>query len=132
MSNNFGTKSYGRIFIMNGTKEEVEDIIKGMDKYEFNYMPEDIVVEFDETNIYLVYTYKFDALDLDLLIEKCREKEIEIKVCHGSPLTEFDQSTDDYHFNLKAFKSELAFDLLKRIKNPSKEVVDAMRLLHQA
>jgi len=64
----FTRKGYGRIFV---EKKEhikiVKDEIKEMDECEYQYMPNDIIAVFDENNIKMEYTHKFDALNLEEL-----------------------------------------------------------------
>ncbi len=64
----FTKKGYGRIFV---EKEEhiqiVKDEIKDMDESEYSYMPKDIITVFDEKNIEMEYTHKFDSLNLEEL-----------------------------------------------------------------
>ncbi len=98
----FPRKGYGKIFV---EKEEdikkVEDIIKAMDEYEFDYMPENMISVFSEdaireyvpTNpssldkyslgVKTVYTHKFDSLDLNLLQLICWRNGIHIFCWHG-------------------------------------------------
>lgn len=74
---NFDRKGYGRIFVQ---KEEdiqkVKDIIKGMDEFEYEYLPDDLIAVFSKENMDAVYTHKFDDLDTNELTRKCWERGI--------------------------------------------------------
>ena len=71
----FNRKGYGRIYIMNSDYSDkqvlkVEECIKAIDEYEYEYMPDNIIGpigEYPET----VYNGKFDDIDLDYLTAKC-------------------------------------------------------------
>lgn len=74
---NFERKGYGRIFVQ---KEEdiqkVKDIIKEMDEFEYEYLPENLIAVFSPENMGAVYTHKFDGLDTNELTRKCWESGI--------------------------------------------------------
>lgn len=74
---NFERKGYGRIFVQ---KEEdiqkVKDIIKEMDEFEYEYLPENLIAVFSPENMDAVYTHKFDDLDTNELTRKCWERGI--------------------------------------------------------
>ncbi len=89
-SKEIAQKGNGRILVQ--TKDEVskvENIIKEIDKGEFEgYYPKGFVTLFDKNSNDLIYTHKFD-INVDLLIEKCREVDIYIIV----------YSCNDYHYD---------------------------------
>ena len=76
--NHFTTKGYGRIYVKDETQiDQVHELIKSIDAYEFTYMPKALVVGFSEyPNV--VYMHKFDALDLDKLTALAWDKGIYI------------------------------------------------------
>lgn len=78
MSNNFTRKGYGRIYVENESDiQSVKDAIKEMDECEFDYLPDGLIAPFSEyPNV--VYTGKFDDLNLDLLTAKCWTNGIKI------------------------------------------------------
>ena len=88
----FGRKDYGRIFVQ---KEEdiqkVKDIIKEMDEFEYEYLPEKLIAVFSPENMEAVYTHKFDALDTNELTRKCWERGIYMFCWFGkmNPLDDF-------------------------------------------
>lgn len=64
-------KGYGRIYVdWNDHIQTVHNIIKEMDEYEFGYMPSDIVTHASDYPK-VVYTHKFDDLDMDELTARC-------------------------------------------------------------
>lgn len=79
--NALSTKGYARIYV---DKPEdvprVEEIIKELDAYEHEYMPKGIVAPFSEYPR-LVYTHKFDALDMNHLTALCWLRGIKVWVC---------------------------------------------------
>lgn len=76
-------KGYGRIYV---EKEEdiqkVKDIIKEIDEYEFDYLPENLIAVFSG-KIDTVYTYKFCDLDIAVLMEKCWQSGIKMFCVDG-------------------------------------------------
>ena len=88
MKMTFPTKGYGRIFCKNMNDiTKVKEIIKEIDEYEYQYLPEDLITIFPipkeengEKSIYLkaVYTHKFNDLDLNELQARCFIKGIPI------------------------------------------------------
>lgn len=64
-------KGYGRIYVLAAEDvETVKAIIKELDPFEFEYMPDDMVAPFSEYPR-VVFTRKFDSLDLDALGAAC-------------------------------------------------------------
>ena len=81
MSKTFTRKGYGRIYVADPTKiEAVKAIIKAMDEFEYDYLPKDFVAPFTEYP-QLVYTGKFDDLDLHELTARCFAQGIYIWCC---------------------------------------------------
>jgi hypothetical protein len=85
---NFTRKGYGRIYVEN--KEDISkviEIIKEIDEYEATYMPPDLIGTFDEFPK-IVYTHKFDSIDINVLTIKCWSKNIKI-FCLDNGFQEF-------------------------------------------
>ena len=93
--NTFPRKGYGRIFV---EKEEdidaVKRIIFGMDEFEYEYLPKDLITVFDpkissfpsenpkdHLQLTLAYTHKFDELDLNELQFRCWANGIKVFCC---------------------------------------------------
>lgn len=80
----FDRKGYGRIF---AEKEEdiqkIKDIIKEIDEYEFDYLPNELITVFSEDNMKAVYTHKFCDLDMQLLTRICWERGVRMFVWYG-------------------------------------------------
>ena len=95
--NTFPRKGYGRIFV---EKEEdiplVEEIIRKMDEYEYDYLPEKLITVFnpviktfnnmlnepkDHLWLDMSYTHKFDSLNLNELQFRCWAAGIKIFCC---------------------------------------------------
>jgi hypothetical protein len=77
MSCTFPRKGYGRIFT--DEKEnisEIKAIIKEMDEFEYDYLPDNFICVFNPAKIETVYTHKFDSLDTNELTKRCWEKGI--------------------------------------------------------
>ena len=74
----FPHKGYGRIYV---DKQEdiqsVKDIIKEMDEFEYEYLPDDLIAVF-EAKIVTTYTHKFDDLDISAFMEKCWQQGIKM------------------------------------------------------
>ena len=81
--NTFPRKAYGRIFVEKEADiSKVKDIIRKMDEFEYDYLPEKFITVFD-SNIKafsdgskhfwmdFAYTHKFDSLDLNELQFRC-------------------------------------------------------------
>ncbi len=67
----FTHKGYGRIYVQaEGDIEKVEAVIKGIDAFEFDYLPDDFIATFSEYPR-TVYTHKFSDLDIDHLTGVC-------------------------------------------------------------
>lgn len=67
----FTRKGYGRIYCANAEDvSRVESITKEMDEFEYEYLPKGMVAPFSEYPK-VIYTHKFDALDLDALTAIC-------------------------------------------------------------
>lgn len=77
-------KGYGRIFVEKETDiQKVKDIIKEMDEFEFDYLPDDLITVFSEDNMKAVYTHKFSDLDTQLLTRVCWGRGIKMFVWYG-------------------------------------------------
>ena len=78
--NTLTNKGYGRIYVQNVEDiEKVKDIIKEMDEYEYEYLPRDLITTF-RAYPSVVYTHKFNDLDLDALTATCWSRGILIWV----------------------------------------------------
>ena len=87
----FTRKGYGRIYVDLPTNVQiVEDIIYAMDAFEFEYLPDNFVVPFREYPI-VVYTHKFDALDINQLTAHCWKRGIHI-FCFDNGVESFVQN----------------------------------------
>lgn len=93
--NEFPRKGYGRIFVEKEDDiEKVKDIIKKMDDFEYDYLPEELITVFkpniktfpkEEPKGHLwldmKYTHKFDSLNLNELQFRCWASGIKIFCC---------------------------------------------------
>lgn len=101
--NTFPRKGYGRIFV---EKEEdidaVKRIIFDMDEFEYDYLPDNFIAVFEpkyesfpsdspKNHLFLkmVYTHKFDSLDLNELQLRCWAKGIKV-FCVSSSVEEYE------------------------------------------
>lgn len=88
----FPRKDYGRILVQ---KEEdidkVKDIIKEMNEFEYEYLPDNFIGVFEKDNIETVYTHKFDDLDLVELQIRCWEQNTPIMIICGLINTDYGQ-----------------------------------------
>ena len=84
----FTRKGYGRIYVHDISRiEDVKDIIKQMDEYEFSYMPKEMIAPFSKYPE-VIYTHKFDVLNLDALSAICASRGIFI-FCFDSCYNEY-------------------------------------------
>jgi len=71
MARTFTRKGYGRIYVDNDDNiDKVKEIIKQMDEFEFDYLPEKLITNINNYPEF-EYCHKFDALDLDELTYRC-------------------------------------------------------------
>jgi len=74
------SKGFSRIYVVDQKAVElVKAIIKEMDEYEFVYLPKDLIAPFSEYPK-VVYTHKFDDLNIHHLTARCWSKGIHIWV----------------------------------------------------
>lgn len=67
----FEYKGYGRIFVENEKDIQiVKNKIKELDNFEYEYLPDDLIIVWRGDLDDITYCYKFDKLDIDNL---CRE-----------------------------------------------------------
>jgi hypothetical protein len=67
----FTRKGYGRIYVENADQiDQVMDIIKEIDEFEFDYLPIGFITTFSEYPS-VIYNQKFDALDVNDLTAIC-------------------------------------------------------------
>lgn len=95
--NEFPRKGYGRISVEKEEDiEKVKDIIRKMDEFEFEYLPNELIAVFDSNiktfpqenpkdHLWLdmKYTHKFDSLNLNELQFRCWAEGIKIFCCVG-------------------------------------------------
>ena len=63
----FTRKGYGRIYVDKTENiDAVKNKIKELDEFEYEYLPSDLIAPFSEYPK-IVYTYKFDSLDINKL-----------------------------------------------------------------
>lgn len=80
----FDRKGYGRIFVEKQEDiQKVKEIIKEMDEFEIDYLPDDLIAVFSEENMKAVYTHKFSDLDTQLLTSVCWKRGIKMFVWYG-------------------------------------------------
>lgn len=86
--NTFDTKSYGRIYVdKESSIKKVKEIIKQIDEFEYEYLPDNFIAVFDEYPK-LVFTGKFDDLDIVNLTRVCFQMGVFIFCVKKSDLNE--------------------------------------------
>jgi hypothetical protein len=86
--NTFTRKGYGRIYVTETEDiNKVKAIIKEIDEFEYDYLPKHLITVFSDYPA-VVYTGKFDDLDLNLLTAICMDRSI--------PIFCFDAGHNDY------------------------------------
>jgi len=86
-------KGYGRIYVKDEKHiERVKQIIKEMDQFEYEYLPEDLITTLDQYPK-TAYTYKFDNINIDMLTYKCIKEDI-IILCIDNSKNEFLREDD--------------------------------------
>ena len=81
-------KGYGRIYVETEDDiQRVRDIVKELDEFEFEYLPDKLIAVFSEYPE-VVYTHKFDDLSMDKLTAVCWKRGIKIWA--------FDSGRDEY------------------------------------
>lgn len=84
----FTRKGYGRIYVeLEEDIAKVDEIIKTMDAFEWEYLPKKMIAVFTEYPK-VIYTHKFDSLDLNALTAICWAHSIKIW-CFDSNMAEF-------------------------------------------
>jgi hypothetical protein len=69
--NTFTRKGYGRIYVQNPEDvNKVTAIIQELDDFEFGYLPSNLIAPFSEYPK-VVYTHKFEGLNIDKLTAVC-------------------------------------------------------------
>jgi len=83
-SQRFAYKTYGRIFVTQADHIPlVEAIIKDLDEFEYEYMPDDLITVY-KPNPLMVYLHKFE-IDKIALTAKCWEAGIWIWCVDNQP-----------------------------------------------
>ena len=78
--NTLTRKSWAAIYVANEMYiSDVEEIIKELDAFEYDYLPDDLIKPFSDYP-QVAYTHKFSDLDMDLLTIRCWERGIYIWV----------------------------------------------------
>lgn len=78
--NKMAHKGYGRIYVKDADDiENVKSIIKDIDEFEYEYMPDNFVTTFHEYPK-VIYTHKFSDMDMDQLTATCWSRGIYIWV----------------------------------------------------
>lgn len=89
MKRSFTRKGYGRIFV---DKEEniefVKNMIREIDEYEFDYLPDNFIAPFSEYPT-LGYVHKFDDIDINLLTAKCFKEGVYVFCCDNGMNPDF-------------------------------------------
>ena len=81
---NLTHKGYARIYCENKIYiPQVKAIIKGIDEFEYTYLPDDLIAPFSEYPE-LVYTHKFSDIDMNALTAICWSRGIRIWVLDNS------------------------------------------------
>lgn len=84
----FNRKGYGRIYVESEDQiQAVREAIRQMDEFEFSYLPSNLVTTFSEYPE-VVYTHKFDSLDLDHLAAKLWMQGVKTLIVEG--ISQFD------------------------------------------
>lgn len=74
-------KGYARIYVPTVEDvQKVKDVIKEIDEFEFDYLPNDLIAPFSEYPA-LAYTHKFSDMDMNKLTAICWSRGIHIFVC---------------------------------------------------
>lgn len=95
-------KGYGRIYVMGSADiAMVAQIIHGMDPFEFDYLPIGFIAPFSEYPK-LVYTGKFDGLDMSELAAACFGKGIPILVIDNGNEEFMDNAIEKYKDKVSA------------------------------
>lgn len=67
----FPRKGYGRLFVEKESDiAALKNLIKEIDEFEYDYLPDDLITVFSEENLRSVYTHKFD--DINMTEVMCR------------------------------------------------------------
>ena len=73
----FPHKGYGRIFVENEDDiQKLKEIIKEMDKFEYGYLPDDLITVFCDENMKSTYTYKFSDMNMTEVMYRAWSKGI--------------------------------------------------------
>lgn len=73
----FPHKGYGRIFVENKDDiQRLEEIIKEIDYWEYDYLPKDLIAVFSDENMHSVYTHKFDDMNMTEVMYRAWSKGI--------------------------------------------------------
>jgi len=90
-------KGWARIYVDKPEDvERVKSIIRELDEFEWEYLPEDLVAPF-QTYPELVYTHKFDGLCMNRLAAVCWKRGIHLWFC--------DNGTNDFMADATEVKS---------------------------
>lgn len=86
----FDRKGYGRIFVEKQDDiQKIKDIIKEIDEYEYDYLPDKLISVFSEEEYRSVYTHKFCDMDMGAVLKIAWQRGIHCFVVFGK-VNQFD------------------------------------------
>lgn len=98
MTRTFQYKGYGRIYVTTADHIElVHLILKEIDEYEYNYLTDGLVTTFDMYP-HVVYTGKYNVVDLDQVTANC--------FAHGIPVWCYNAGHQEYPETLLALPKD--------------------------
>ena len=87
----FTSKDYGRIFVEHEEDiDKVKQIIKELDEYEYNYLPDGLITVFSEKTYGSSYVHKFSDMDMGQVLKIAWERGIHCFVVYGK-INPFDE-----------------------------------------
>lgn len=102
----FDYKGYGRIFVEK--KEDIQKVknkIKELDDFEYGYLPDDLICVWNGDLDDIVYTYKFDEMNIDNLCAKLKDDGVRAAWVTGRQV-----EWCDYHNKLSSFQAKLMYN----------------------
>ena len=86
----FSRKGYGRIFVEHEEDvDKIKEIIKEIDDYEYNYLPDGLITVFSSDSYESAYVHKFCDMDMGKVLKAAWEKVIHCFVVFGK-INQFD------------------------------------------
>ncbi len=90
-------KGYGRIFVQKPEDiAKIDALIKELDEFEHSYLPEQLIAVYTEYPK-MVYTHKFDALNMNHLTAECWKRGFQIWVCDNGNAEYIDDKGQPFH-----------------------------------